>query len=105
MIIEQPGKELFSLSQLQHYDDMPMFSPNDMIINKLVSHFGSFAKPKFIFQVNHLPKTRSGKLIRRLLRLIIDNPKNKNYGDLSTMINKEIIPHLKKILSTNQNEN
>ena len=81
-------------------------SNNDMIINKLVSHFGSFAKPKFIFQVNHLPKTRSGKLIRRLLRLIIDNPKNKNYGDLSTMINKEIIPHLKKkILSTNQNEN
>jgi acetyl-CoA synthetase len=80
-------------------------SNNDMIINKLVSHFGSFAKPKFIFQVNHLPKTRSGKLIRRLLRLIIDSPKNKNYGDLSTMINKEIIPHLKKILSTNQNEN
>jgi len=79
-------------------------SNNDMITNKLVGYFGSFAKPKFIFQVNHLPKTRSGKLIRRLLKLIIDSPNNKNYGDLSTMINKEIIPHLQKVIRIDQNE-
>ena len=70
----------------------------------IVGYFGSFAKPKFIFQVNHLPKTRSGKLIRRLLKLIIDSPNNKNYGDLSTMINKEIIPHLQKVIRIDQNE-
>ena len=45
------------------------------------------ALPKEIYYISELPKTRSGKILRRLLRSILINPYSKNYGDLSTMLN------------------
>ena len=45
-----------------------------------------------------MPKTRSGKILRRLLRDIYENPEQDNHGDLSTILNKRIISDIKKIL-------
>ena len=50
---------------------------SDKINRDLIENFGSFAIPKKIFFVNELPKTRSGKILRRLLREILIN-KDKN---------------------------
>ena len=64
------------------------------IDKKLSSHFGSFAIPKKSICLEILPRTRSGKILRRLLRDLYKNPYEKSIGDLSTMTN---IEKLKKI--------
>ena len=69
-------------------------------INKeLIKKFGTFAVPKDTIQISEMPKTRSGKILRRLLRNIYENPHDLNYGDISTMINKKIVDEIKQILS------
>ena len=65
------------------------------IIKIVTNHFGSFSKPKKIFFLSSLPKTRSGKILRRLLRDIFQKPNKKNLGDLSTMQNFDKINLLK----------
>lgn len=52
------------------------------------STHGSISVPDKIFFVEDLPKTRSGKIVRRLLKSIfLDQP----IGDISTLINPEVI--------------
>ena len=65
---------------------------NDNKINKcIISNFGNFAVPKKIIYISELPKTRSGKILRRLMRdLIIFNDIRKT-GDITTIINKKIV--------------
>ena len=48
-----------------------------------------------IYYLTELPKTRSGKILRRLLRSITIDPNSKNYGDLTTILNSNIIEELK----------
>ena len=60
--------------------------------------FGSFCLPKRIFAINEMPKTRSGKILRRLLRELIKNPTKPYRGDLSTIMDKKIINTIKKQL-------
>ena len=60
-------------------------------IRKTVSqHIGPIAKPDKILIVPGLPKTRSGKIMRRILRKIASN-EFKNFGDTSTLLNPEIV--------------
>ena len=66
----------------------------------IFSSFGSFALPKKIFYIENLPKTRSGKILRRVLRDIYENPKKNNLKDLSTILDKSVIEKIKfKILN------
>ena len=46
-----------------------------------------------------MPKTKSGKILRRLLRDILLNPENKSYGDISTIQDKSIILSIKKTIN------
>ncbi len=57
----------------------------------IMNNFGSFAVPSRIFYVDELPKTRSGKILRRLLRSILIEPKSINKSDLNVMADKKII--------------
>ena len=74
---------------------------DNKISKKIVSNFGAFALPKEIYYINELPKTRSGKILRRLLRSILVNPYSKNYGDLSTMLNSKVIKDIKEKIVNN----
>ncbi len=74
----------------------------DVEIEKIIiSNFGTYALPKKIFYVKQLPKTRSGKILRRLLRNIIANPNIKNYGDTSTILNFRCLEDVKKVIRLN----
>ncbi len=53
-------------------------------------HIGPIAKPDQILVVPGLPKTRSGKIMRRILRKIASNEFD-NFGDISTLLNPEIV--------------
>jgi acetyl-CoA synthetase len=63
--------------------------------NSINANFGSFALPKKIIYLSALPKTRSGKILRRLLRDILLKPQQNNFGDLSTIVNPKIINEIK----------
>ena len=67
----------------------------DDITNIITKWIGNIAKPDKIFFITDLPKTRSGKIMRRILRKIAIN--DNNLGDTSTLINPEIITELQKV--------
>ena len=63
-------------------------------INRLISKtIGPIAKPEKIQLVPGLPKTRSGKIMRRILRKIACGEKD-NFGDISTLLNPEIVEEI-----------
>lgn len=63
------------------------------LILRVRSSIGPFAKPKAIYVVADLPKTRSGKVLRRVLRKIVNNEADE-LGDTSTMANPGIVYQL-----------
>lgn len=58
------------------------------------SHIGPIAKLDKIQFVSGLPKTRSGKIMRRILRKIAEGDFS-NFGDTSTLLNPEIVDEIK----------
>ena len=60
---------------------------------------GKIAKPEVIQFTRDLPKTRSGKIMRRILRKIANN-EFKNLGDTTTLADPSIVEELIK----NKNE-
>ena len=64
-------------------------------INQMVSdQIGPIAKLDKIQFVSGLPKTRSGKIMRRILRKIAEEDYS-NLGDVSTLLNPEIVEEIK----------
>jgi acetyl-CoA synthetase len=57
-------------------------------------HIGPFATPKRIIIAEDLPKTRSGKIMRRILRKIASD-EGDQLGDLSSLANPAIVEELK----------
>ena len=63
------------------------------IIEHINKKIGKIAKPKLIFQLSDLPKTRTGKIMRRLLKAkLTGNP----LGDLSSLENPDILKEIDK---------
>merc|ERR1712107_598315 len=56
---------------------------------------GPFAQPDHIIFTSALPKTRSGKIMRRILRKIAVND-TSNLGDTSTLLDPSIVDELKQ---------
>ncbi|MCP4475226.1 MAG: acetate--CoA ligase [Gammaproteobacteria bacterium] len=65
------------------------------LIALVAKEIGAIAKPDKVQFVADLPKTRSGKIMRRLLRKIV-NGDTEDLGDLSTLANAEILQQLIK---------
>ena len=59
----------------------------------LVKHIGPIAKTDEIMVVSGLPKTRSGKIMRRLLRKAAEGDYS-NLGDTTTLLNPEIVDEI-----------
>ena len=75
------------------------FSPSDElkkgVIEQVKKRIGPTAKPSEVFFVDALPKTRSGKMMRRFLKSMLVNEK---LGDSTTLQNPESIEYLKKVV-------
>jgi acetyl-CoA synthetase len=56
--------------------------------NHVAKEIGPIAKPRQIMVVPELPKTRSGKIMRRLLR---DVAENRNLGDVTTLADPSVM--------------
>ncbi len=72
------------------------FAPSDELAAELkqqiVNDIGSFARPERVHFVEAMPKTRSGKIIRRMLREIIQNGEVR--GDVTGLEDSDILDKL-----------
>ncbi len=64
----------------------------EMLKQQIVNEIGSFARPQTIFFVDVMPKTRSGKIIRRMLREIVQT--GEVAGDRTGLEDSEVIDKL-----------
>lgn len=75
----------------EHFDDPIKLAELEKNIRDTVTKIiGPIAKPDTIQVVEGLPKTRSGKIMRRILRKIVENDL-ENIGDTSTLLNPECV--------------
>ena len=65
------------------------------IVQQVEKGIGKIARPSEIYFVKELPKTRSGKIMRRILRKLFSK---EEMGDLSTLANPQSVEELKKII-------
>ena len=64
------------------------------ILKTVTKAIGAIAKPDKIQFVSGLPKTRSGKIMRRILRKIAANETAAGFGDITTLLNPEIVEEI-----------
>ncbi|WP_370619922.1 acetate--CoA ligase [Mumia sp. Pv 4-285] len=67
----------------------------------VAKEIGSIAKPKSIMVVAELPKTRSGKIMRRLLR---DVAENRQVGDVTTLADSGVMDQIKSGMETSSED-
>lgn len=80
-----------SLSSLQNH------SLEEILKNQVVNEIGAIARPEKIIIVPALPKTRSGKIMRRLLKDLAQG--KEIHGDLSTIEDKNVVQDLAQQVS------
>ena len=66
------------------------------IVLSLREQIGAIAKPSEIYFVSGLPKTRSGKILRRVLRDVVQK---KNVGDVTTLQDSGVVEEIIQITS------
>jgi acetyl-CoA synthetase len=66
------------------------------IIDLIKKKIGPIALPKEVYLVRDLPKTRSGKIMRRIFKKIFTG---EDSGDLSTLANPESVEEIKNIIT------
>lgn len=65
------------------------------LIKQVEKYIGPIARPSKIIFVEDLPRTRSGKIIRRLLKSIL---KNEELGDVATLANPESVDKIRSAI-------
>jgi acetyl-CoA synthetase len=69
--------------------------------NHVAKEIGPIAKPRQIMVVSELPKTRSGKIMRRLLR---DVAENREVGDVTTLADSTVMDLIKTNLESGKSD-
>ena len=90
--VKGQGIYAYVIMNNKHGDDEQ--SKND-ILQTVTRVIGSIAKPDKIQFVNGLPKTRSGKIMRRILRKIAEG-ETKNLGDTTTLLDPGVVDEIQQ---------
>jgi acetyl-CoA synthetase len=77
---------ILKASQVSHVNDP--FEASEELRKHVATQIGAIARPRQVFIVNELPKTRSGKIMRRLLR---DLAEGREIGDTTTLADTSIM--------------
>jgi acetyl-CoA synthetase len=89
---ELKGQALFAYVTLKLDAQITNIFQAELLLT-VAREVGSFAKPDYIVLCPALPKTRSGKIMRRLLRKVACR-ETDSLGDLSTLADREVIDDL-----------
>ena len=90
------GQDVVAFVMLRELAKKANLSDNEIekiLKEKVTEGVGAFARPRHIIIAEQLPKNRSGKIMRRLLRDLIEG---NVLGDITTLENTEAIKDLKK---------
>lgn len=92
---EIKGQGIHAFISLQH-GEKPSEALYQELVETIKTDIGAIAKPDAITWVNDLPKTRSGKIMRRILRQIASKKVGdlSELGDLSTLANPQVVKEL-----------
>jgi acetyl-CoA synthetase len=88
------GQGIYAYVIYQHQGEDPDVTRKN-ILQTVTKVIGAIAKPDKIQFVSGLPKTRSGKIMRRILRKIAEG-ETQNLGDTSTLLDPGIVDEIKK---------
>ncbi|HUY64753.1 MAG TPA: acetate--CoA ligase [Acidimicrobiales bacterium] len=67
----------------------------------VAKHIGAIARPKTVVFTDELPKTRSGKIMRRLLR---DVAEGRDLGDTTTLADPAVVEEIRRLSSASAGE-
>ena len=73
----------------------PLEEVKKEVIGQIKKEIGPIALPKEVYLVEDLPKTRSGKIMRRILRKLWTQ---EELGDLSTLANPQIVEKIRALI-------
>ena len=88
------GQGIYAYVIMERLTHDPELTKKD-IAQTVSRTIGPIAKPDKIQLVSGLPKTRSGKIMRRILRKIAENDLD-NVGDVSTLLDPAVVEEIKK---------
>ena len=88
------GQGIYVFATLKH-GVLPSEDLKMSIISQVRAGIGPIATPDYIQFCDGLPKTRSGKIMRRILRKIVAGGAY-DLGDISTLANPEVVEEIRK---------
>ncbi len=89
------GQGIYAFVVCTHFSTGGEEGVKNSIMMAVANMIGTFAKPDRIQIVSGLPKTRSGKIMRRILLKIADG-KTNDFGDTTTLLDPEIVNEIVK---------
>jgi acetyl-CoA synthetase len=93
------GQGIYAFVIYQGSQDPHAHGSDDLIRNDMLQTvtrvIGPIAKPDKIQLVSGLPKTRSGKIMRRILRKIAEG-ETENLGDTTTLLDPGVVEEIMK---------
>jgi acetyl-CoA synthetase len=82
------GQAIVAFCLLKDSGNLTAEDAEDVLKQHVADHIGKIARPKKIYIVTELPKTRSGKIMRRLLKAVAEG---KEVGDTSTLADTNVM--------------
>lgn len=83
----------------------PEYKPNkkiqEVVVTAIETEIGKIARPKHVHIVPDMPKTRSGKIMRRVLAAISDA---RDIGDVTTLANPEVVEQIRQMVQGDYTE-
>jgi acetyl-CoA synthetase len=98
---EDTGQSVAAFVTLEGDDDEGSDELIEEIRATVADRIGKFARPKRIIWAGDLPKTRSGKIMRRLLR---DIAEGRELGDVTTLRDPDVMAQLEGKIKERQAE-
>ena len=94
--LAQPGiATSFIVGLVPSIDSKPSAELHKRISDAVVTEISPIARPAHVWIVPDMPKTRSGKIMRRVLAAISSG---QDAGDVSTLANPEVVEELRRMV-------
>lgn len=90
---EVKGQGIYAYVVIEGHADADPKVIVDSLVESVAQGIGRIAKPDKIQLVSALPKTRSGKIMRRILRKIAEGERS-NFGDVSTLLDPSVVEEI-----------
>jgi acetyl-CoA synthetase len=95
------GQGIFAFVICDNHHEIDTTSTKSAILKTVVEQIGPIAKPDQLVIVPGLPKTRSGKIMRRILRKIAEG-ELESIGDTTTLLDPAVVNEIIRMLNAEQ---